>query len=76
MVLSSLQFLGTNGSALSGSSVRRRVSCPILRRNALCPSTPTIIAMRAVPMLEEWMKTSGTVSMRCSAWKSWMVKRP
>ena len=31
-----------------------RVSWPILRRNALWPSTPTIMAMRAVPMLDEW----------------------
>ena len=53
IVFNSPQRLGTNGSALSGSSVRKRSSWPILRKKALCPSTPTISAMRAVPMLEE-----------------------
>ncbi len=76
MVFSSLQRLGTSGSALSGSSVRSRSSWPIFFRNAWWPVTPTISAMRAVPMLEEWVNTSGTVRMRWVAWKSWMVKRP
>ena len=76
IVLSSPQCLGTSGSALSGNSVRSRSSWPIFLRNALWPSTPTISAMRAAPMFEEWVNTSGTVSTRWVAWKSWMVKRP
>ena len=76
IVLSSLQCLGHSGSALSGSSVRKRSSWPIFFRKAWCASTPTISAMRAVPILEEWVNTSGTLSTRWVAWKSWMVKRP
>ena len=53
MVLSSPQFFGTSGSAVSGNSVCSRVNWPILRKNALCPSTPTISARRAAPMFEE-----------------------
>ena len=64
IVLSSLQRFGTSGSAFSGNSVRSRSSWPILLKNALWPSTPTISAMRAVAMLEECVKTSGTVRMR------------
>ena len=52
-VFSSPQRLGTSGSALSGSSVRSRSSWPILRRNALWCSTPSVSAMRAVPILDE-----------------------
>ena len=75
-VLSSPQRLGTSGSALSGSSVRMRSSWPIFLRNALWPSTPIASAMRAVPMLEEWMNTSGVDRTRFVGWKSWIWKRP
>ena len=67
MVLSSPQRDGTIGSAFSGSSVTRRSSWPLLRRKALWPSTPTPSAIFAVPMFEEKMNTSGTVSTRCWA---------
>ena len=53
MVLSSPHFPGLIGSELSGSSVRSLSSWPIFFRNALCPSTPTARAMRAVPIFEE-----------------------
>ena len=52
-VLSSPQRLGTSGSALSGSSVRSRSSCPIFLRNHLWCSMPRLSAMRAVPTLDE-----------------------
>ncbi len=52
-VLSSLQRLGTIGSALSGNSVRSRSSWPNFLRNALCASTPDRQAMRAAPMFDE-----------------------
>ncbi len=53
MVETRLQLRGTMGSAFSGNSVRMRSIWPILRKNALCPSMPTINAMRAVPTLDE-----------------------
>ena len=49
MVFSSLQRFGMIGEALSGSSVRSRSSWPILRKNALCASTPCASAIRAAP---------------------------
>src|SRR5258708_5687705 len=69
-VLRSAQRMGTSGSALSGNSVRSRSSCPIFRRNHLWCSIPRLNAIRAVPMLEEYVKISGTVSTRLCAWKS------
>ena len=38
--------------------------------------TPIARAILAVPMFEEWMNTSGTVSTRRVGWKSSMRKRP
>ena len=70
MVLSSPQRLGTIGDVLSGSSVRRRSSCPSLRRNALCASTPCDSATRAAPTFEEKVKTSDSVIERPSGWVS------
>ena len=37
---------------------------------------PTTSAIFAVPMLEEYLKISGTLSTRCLPWKSLMVKPP
>ena len=39
-------------------------------------SMPTTIAIRAAPMLEEYMNTSGTERARFICSKSWIVKRP
>ena len=52
-VFNSPQRFGTIGAALSGNSVRSRSSWPILRRNALCASTPCDSAIRAAPMFDE-----------------------
>ncbi len=75
-VFNSLQRFGTIGDALSGSSVRSRSSCPILRRNALCASTPCDSAMRAAPTLDEKVKTSFMLMKRPFGSSSWIVNLP
>src|ERR1700729_1013580 len=57
-VFNSPQWRGRIGEALSGSSVRSRSICPILRRNALCASTPCDSAIRAAPTFDEKGNTS------------------
>ena len=52
-VLSSPQRLGTSGSALSGSSVRKPVELAELLQEPLVVLDAHASAMRAVPMFEE-----------------------
>jgi len=52
IVFNSPQFCGTIGAALSGNSVRMRVSWPILRKNALCFSDA--LAERHARDAERW----------------------
>ncbi len=75
-VFSSPQCLGTIGEALSGNSVRSRSSWPILRRNALCASTPCDSAMRAAPTLEEKVNTSFMLRKRPFGSSSWIANLP
>ena len=54
-------------AALAGSSnsIGTGLNSPSRPRNARCRSAPTSIAMRAEPRFDEYMKTSGTLSIRC-----------
>ena len=76
IVLISLQWDGTIGAALSGSSVRSRSVRPIRLRKALWPGTPTPSAILAEPMFEECVNTSGMVMSRLVPWYSWIFCRP
>ncbi len=53
---------GWLGVATSGSSVCICVSRPSLVRKSLWPSMPTVSAILAVPILDEYWKISGTLS--------------
>ena len=74
-VLISRHGEGTMGRPTSASSMSAGRVSPSRPRNACCTAVPVSIAMRAAPMLLEYMKISGTESQRFFPWKSLIVKR-
>ena len=75
MVLISRHGVGSIGVPTSLNSMLAGRVRPSRSRNDLCAAVPVSIAMRAAPMLLEYMKISGTESQRFFGWKSLMVKR-